>query len=82
MRRAIAMALIVQSIYKFCSWKAMDLGFQGQKTEHLYLAWFKFNCKGNMKKLLKIKKGPRTVKHTVTKIYTFLQISQELVVIS
>jgi hypothetical protein len=31
--------------------------------------------------LLKIKKSPRTVKHTVKKIYTFLQISQESVVL-
>jgi hypothetical protein len=37
---------------------------------------------GNTKKLLKIKKGPCTVKHTVKKIYTFLRISQEPVVIS
>jgi hypothetical protein len=49
--------LIVQSIYKFCSWKAMDISFQGQKTKHFYLVQFKFYCKGNTKKLLKIKKG-------------------------
>jgi hypothetical protein len=77
MWRAIAMALVVQSLYKFCSWKAMDLSFQGQKTEHVYLVWFKFYCMGNTKKLVKIKKSPRTVKHTVKKIYTFLQISQD-----
>jgi hypothetical protein len=41
-------------IYIFCSWKAMDLSFQGQKTEHFYLVWFKFYCKGSLKKLLKI----------------------------
>jgi hypothetical protein len=76
------MALIVQSIYKFCSWKAMDLNFQGQKTEHFYLVWFKLYCKGNTQKLLKIIKVPCTVKRTVKKIYTFLQISQEPVVIS
>jgi hypothetical protein len=60
----------------------MDISFQGQKTEQFYLAWFKFYCKGNTKKLLKIKKSPRTVKRTVKKIDTYLQISQEPVVIS
>jgi hypothetical protein len=55
MRRAIAIAL--KSIYpQICSWKAMDLSFQGQKTENFCLLWFKFYCKGNTKKLLKIKK--------------------------
>jgi hypothetical protein len=76
------MALIVQSNYKFCSWKAMDLSFQGQKTEQFYLVRFKFYCKGNTKKLVKIKKGSRTVKCTVKKIYTFLQISREPVVLT
>jgi hypothetical protein len=60
----------------------MDISFQGQKTEQFYLARFKFYCKGNMKKLLKITKSPCTVKRTVKKIYMFLQIYQEPVVIS
>jgi hypothetical protein len=37
-----AMALITQSINKCCCWKAMDLSFQGQKTEQFYLVRFKF----------------------------------------
>jgi hypothetical protein len=53
----------------------------GQKTEHLYLVRYKFYCKGNTKKLLQIKKGLHTVKRTVKNIYTFLQISQEPLVI-
>jgi hypothetical protein len=59
-----------------------DSQLSGAKTEHFYLVLFKFYCKGNTKKLIKIKKGQRTVKRTVKKIYTFLQISQEPVVIS
>jgi hypothetical protein len=75
MREATAMALRVQSIYKFCCWTAMDLSFQGQKTKQFYIVQFKFYCKGNMKKLLKIKKGLRTVKHTVKKNHVFADIS-------
>jgi hypothetical protein len=62
---------------QICTWKAMDLSFQGEKTEHVYLVWFKFYCMGNTKKLVKIKKSLCTVKRTVKKIYMFLQISQE-----
>jgi hypothetical protein len=57
MRKAIAMALIVQSIYKFAARKPWISAFRGKKTEQFYLARFKFYS-------------------------TFLQISQEPVVIS
>jgi hypothetical protein len=67
MRRAIAMALIVPLIYKFFSWRTMDFSFQGQVTEHFYLIQIKFYCKENTKNLLKIRKSPSTVKHTVKK---------------
>jgi hypothetical protein len=54
----------------------MDLSFHGQKTEHFYLIRFIFYCKGNMKKLLKIKKVSRTVKRTVKKnLHVFADIS-------
>jgi hypothetical protein len=69
MWRAIEMAIVVQSLYKFCSWKAMDLSFQGQKAIHVYLLWFKFYCMGNKKKLVKIKKSPCTAKHTVLHVF-------------
>jgi hypothetical protein len=74
MRKAIAMSLIVQLIYKFYSLKTMDLSFQGQKTEQFYLVRFKFFCKVKAKKFLKIKKGTRTVKRTV-KLHVFADIS-------
>jgi hypothetical protein len=75
------MALVVQSVFKFYQLESHVSALKGQKTEHFYLVRFKFYCKGNTKKLLKIKKGSLTVKRTVKKIYTFLQISQEPVVI-
>jgi hypothetical protein len=75
MRRAIAMALVVQSLYKFFSWKAMALSFLMQKTEHLYLVWLKFYCMENTKKLLKIKKSPRAVKCTVKNLHILADIS-------
>jgi hypothetical protein len=67
---------------QICSWKAMDLSFQGQKTEHVYLVWLKFYRTENTKKLAKILKSQHTVWRTVKKIYTVLQISQEPIVIS
>jgi hypothetical protein len=60
----------------------MDLSFQGHKTDNFILARIKFYSERNTKKLLKIKKILRTVERTVKKIYVFLQISQEPVVIS
>jgi hypothetical protein len=52
----------------------MDLSFQGQKTDHFYLAWIKFYSERNTKKLLKIKKSLHTVKRTVKK-HVFANIS-------
>jgi hypothetical protein len=45
-----------------------------KKNRTVLSAWFKFYCKGNTKKLLKIQKGPRTVKHT-SKNHVFGDIS-------
>jgi hypothetical protein len=54
----------------------MDISFKGPKTEQFFLVRFKFYSKGNTKNLLKIKKGPRTVKHTVKKnLLVFADIS-------
>jgi hypothetical protein len=69
------MTFIIQSIYKFCSWKAMDLSFQRQKTEHFYLFRVKFYCQGNMKKLSKIEKGLCTLRRTVKNLQVFANIS-------
>jgi hypothetical protein len=52
----------------------MDLSFQGQKTEHVYLFRIKFYCKVNTKKFKKrraVKKSTPAVQ-TVT-ISSFLQ---------
>jgi hypothetical protein len=56
MRKAIAMALIVQSIYKFCGWKAMDLSFQEQKQNLSILSGSNFIAKGIQKSCKKSKK--------------------------
>jgi hypothetical protein len=75
MRKAITIAFITLSVYNLCSWKGMDLSFQGQKTEQFYLVWVEFYCTENAKKLAKILKSLRTVRHTVKNLHVFANIS-------
>jgi hypothetical protein len=71
MRRAIAMALIVQSIYKFCSWKAMNLSFQEQKNRTFISCPVQILLQREYEKVVKNQRRSVHCKGTVKKITRF-----------
>jgi hypothetical protein len=69
MRKAIAMALIAQSIYKFCNWKAMDLSFQGQKSCPVQIL-----LQREYKKVVKKKRSAHCKMHCYKNLHVFADI--------